>query len=151
MTNSIFWVALATYAVHILVEFFCDSRRWAQQTLMLPIDRTTFNLNNSVELFLGLVSVSIGWKNPVLALAYPALMLINGIFFHVLPVIVARRLTPGLLSACIMIFPTCFFVFTEAIDRNVSNVTIGWAMALGYLIVTFPFALLITKNILFSD
>lgn len=151
MTNSIFWVALAAYTLHILEEFFYDWRSWAQHTLKLPVDWTSFYLTNCAVLFLGVACGGIGWATPILALAYPGLMLINGLFFHVLPTLLTKRFSPGLLTACGLFFPTCFFAFREALDRNVSVGTIAVAIGLGAMIMAFPIILLKTKDLPIFD
>lgn len=151
MNPSIFWVALAAYALHMLEEFFYDWRNWAQRTLKLPVDWTGFYLTNTALLFLGVACASIGWDDPLLALAYPGLMLINGVFFHVLPTVVTKRFSPGLLTACGLFFPTCYFAFKEALTRQVEIGTIGAAIGLGTLIMAFPVVLLKTKDLPFFD
>lgn len=151
MNHSIFWIALAAYALHILEEFFYDWRSWAQHTLKLPVDWTGFFLTNTAVLFLGVACASIGWDNPGLALAYPGLMLINGVFFHVLPTILTKRFSPGLFTACGLFFPTCFLAFQQALDQNVSGSTLGLAIGIGALIMAFPIILLKTKGLPFFD
>lgn len=151
MNSSIFWIALAAYALHILEEFFYDWRSWAQHTLNLPVDWTGFYLTNTVVLFLGVACASIGWNDPGLALAYPGLMLINGVFFHVAPTLVTKRFSPGLFTACLLFFPTCYFAFREALDRNVTVSTLGLAIGFGALVMAFPIVLLKTRDLPFFD
>lgn len=146
MHQSIFWLALAAYALHIMEEFFYDWRNWAQRTLRLPVDWTGFYLTNTVVLFLGVASAGIGWDDPLLALAYPGLMLINGVFFHVVPTLLTKRFSPGLLTACGLFFPIGYFAFQQAIDRNVPVGTMMLAIGIGALIMAFPIVLLKTKD-----
>lgn len=151
MNNNIFWIALAAYALHILEEFFYNWKDWAQQVLGLPVDWTGFYITNVAVLFLGVVCASIGWSNPVIALAYPGLMLINTIFFHIMPVIVKRKFSPGVITACLLFLPTCFILFQEASYRGVSTATILAAIGIGALIMAFPVVLLKTKDLPFFN
>lgn len=151
MNNSIFWVALAAYAIHILEEFFYDWRSWAQRTLKIPVDWTGFYLTNSAVLFLGIACAGIGWSNPLLSLAYPGLMLINGVFFHILPVVLTKRFSPGLITACLLFLPVCFLAFRQALAMNVSVGIILQAIGVGALLMAYPILLLRTKDLPFFD
>ena len=151
MDNSIFWVALAVYALHILEEFFYDWQNWAQRTLKLSVDWTGFYVTNTGVLFLGIACASIGWRHPLLALAYPGLMLINALFFHIIPVIVTRQFSPGLITACLLFLPTCFWAFRQALAMQVSITTILLAIGVGVLLMGYPILLLRTKDLPFFD
>ncbi len=55
---------------------------------------------------LGIVAAEVAPRLPVIALGFPALMLINATFFHVGPFLVMKgRFSPGLLSAVFLFYP----------------------------------------------
>ncbi len=151
MNNTIFWVAMAAYAIHVLEEFFYDWKNWAQNTLQLPVDWTGFYVVNVIVLFLGIACASVGWSHPLLALAYPGLMLINTVFFHILPVIIKKKFSPGVITACLLFIPVCFIAFKEAIDTGVSLSIIWAAIGEGAIIMAYPILLLKTKDLPFFN
>lgn len=151
MDNTIFWMALAAYALHIMEEFFYDWQDWAQEVLHLQVNWTGFYVTNVVVLFLGVTSASIGWSNPIIALAYPGLMLINTIFFHIMPVIIKKKFSPGVITACLLFLPICFFTYKQAIDNGISISTILGSIFIGALIMAYPIVLLKTKDLPFFN
>lgn len=82
--TGLLWLATACYGVHILEEYQLDWRNWARSALKLPVEWTDFYVVNALVVILGIVAANLAaW--PAIALAFPALMLINATFFHVLP------------------------------------------------------------------
>ena len=63
---------------------------------------------------LGIVAANLAaW--PAIALAFPALMLINATFFHVLPFIRLRgRFSPGLFTAIVLFYPVGIACYVRA-------------------------------------
>ena len=104
--DQLCWIATAAYAVHALEEYAFNWRDWARGALKLPVDWPTFYLTNAVAMVLGMVSAQIAPQTPALALCFPALMLINATFFHLLPVLLMKgRFSPGLLTAVLLFYP----------------------------------------------
>jgi hypothetical protein len=144
--QSIFWIASAAYGLHIMEEYFYDWKNWANHILKLSVDWTGFYITNSVVLFMGIFCSAVGWTNPVFALAFPALMLINAFFFHVMPVLVTRKFSPGLITAVVLFFPIGLKTFRMAVDSGVSRGEIIGAFLIGITLMAFPIFLLKTKN-----
>lgn len=63
---------------------------WANHVLGPPVTWPDFYVTNAVVVVLGIVAAQVGWRLPAIALAFPALMLINAVFFHVAPFFVER-------------------------------------------------------------
>ncbi len=104
--QSIIWLCLAAYGVHVLEEFAFDWQNWARNVLHLPVQWPDFYITNSLVIVLGLVAAEIAPVLPALALSFPALMLINATFFHVAPFTWTRgRFSPGLITAVLLFFP----------------------------------------------
>ena len=95
------WIATAAYGLHALEEFMLDWKTWANKVLKLPVDWPIFYVVNALVVVLGIVAAAIGWRLPALSLAFPALMLINAVFFHILPFVVTKKFSPGLISAAL--------------------------------------------------
>lgn len=82
-TQSLLWLCVAAYGVHILEEFVFDWENWARNVLRLPVQWNGFYGTNALVIVLGIVAAEIAPVWPVAALAYPALVVINASFFHV--------------------------------------------------------------------
>jgi hypothetical protein len=141
------WVATAAYGLHILEEFMLDWKTWANKVLKLPVDWPTFYVVNSVAVVLGIVAAAIGWRLPALSLAFPALMLINAVFFHILPFIVTKKFSPGLISAVVLFLPIGGWLFYGANrDGVLTTTTAIIAVALGAGLMAYPVILLKLKD-----
>jgi Protein of unknown function with HXXEE motif len=147
--DAIFWVAMACYAVHMMEEFFYDWKDWANKVLKLPVDWPGFYVTNTAVLFLGVACAEIGWNCPWLSLAFPALMLINAFFFHVMPVIIKRKFSPGLLTALGLFFPVGIYAYKIALDSGVSVNEVIVSFVIGILLMAFPIILLKSKSLPF--
>ena len=91
------WLATAAYGVHILEEYQLNWRDWARAVIRLPVEWSDFYVVNALVIVFGIVAANLAGHCPGLALAFPALMLINATFFHVLPTLWSRgRFSPGL-------------------------------------------------------
>src|SRR5688572_27027477 len=108
------WVALAVYAIHILEEFMFDWKNWANHVLGLPVTWADFYVTNAVVVVLGIVAAQVGWRLPAIALAFPALMLINAVIFHIAPFVVTRNFSPGLVTAVLLFLPLGGWLFYGA-------------------------------------
>ncbi|MVN22551.1 HXXEE domain-containing protein [Mucilaginibacter arboris] len=149
MGNIIFWVALLCYAIHILEEFFYDWKSWARNVLKLQVEWNGFYVVNTVVLFMGVACASVGWNYPAFALAFPALMLINAIFFHVLPTIITKKFSPGLITALILFLPVGIEAFRAAILIGVPTKLLLLSVLTGLLLMAYPIILIKTKELPF--
>ncbi|MBS0233011.1 MAG: HXXEE domain-containing protein [Proteobacteria bacterium] len=84
----------------------------------------------------------------MIALAFPALMLINAVFFHIAPFFKMRgRFSPGLITAVILFLPMGMACYVAANDAGVLDTTnlIGW-FVLAALLMAMPIVLLHIKS-----
>ena len=71
---------------------------------------------------LGICAAQLAATQPAIALAFPALMLINATFFHVLPMILTRgRYSPGIFTAVIFFYPLGYVAFHRALSAGASS------------------------------
>jgi Protein of unknown function with HXXEE motif len=146
--NYIFWVALAAYALHILEEFTYDWKTWAQKVLKLDVEWNTFYVTNVIVLFIGVACAEVGWSHPTFGLLFPALMLVNAVFFHILPYIRSnRKFSPGMFTAILLFLPIGIKSFTMAIALGVYTNSLLIAGAGGILLMAYPIMLLKTKHL----
>ncbi len=146
--DYIFWVALAAYAFHILEEYNYDWKTWAQKILKLDVDWNTFYVTNIIVLFFGISCAEVGWSHPTYSLMFPALMVINALFFHILPYIRSKRkFSPGLFTAIFLFIPIGIRSFSTAAELGVSTKSLVIAGFCGALVMVFPVFLIKTKDL----
>jgi hypothetical protein len=145
------WLALAAYGLHILEEYTFDWRNWARNVLTLPVEWDHFYVTNALVVVLGAVAAELAATQPMLALAFPAVMLINATFFHVGPFLVTRgRFSPGLITAVILFYPIGSACFRRvAADGHLDSGTLAGALALGAALMAAPVVMLKAKDRLY--
>jgi hypothetical protein len=79
--TDLLWLATAAYGLHILEEYQLNWRDWARGVLGLPAEWNGFYVVNALVIVLGIVAANLAGHHPGIALAFPALMLINATFF----------------------------------------------------------------------
>jgi hypothetical protein len=142
--QTMLWLCVAAYGMHILEEFVFDWQSWARQVLHLPARWDDFYITNCLVIVLGVVAVEISPAWPSVALGFPALMLINGAFMHVLPFLLKRgRFSPGLITAVLLFFPIGIGTMRAA-DLN-ARVLIT-AFVAGAALLATPIGFLILKQ-----
>jgi len=146
--DYIFWVALAAYALHILEEYNYDWKTWAAKIMKIDADWGTFHITNAMMLVVGIACAQVGWSHPTFSLIFPALMVVNALFFHVLPYIRSKRkFSPGLLTAILLFLPIGLGSFNIAMNLGVTPKSIVLATLCGAFLAAFPFFLYKTKNL----
>jgi hypothetical protein len=142
------WLATAAYGVHILEEFALDWRNWARAVIGLPVEWQDFYIVNVLVIVLGIVAANLAPAAPSVALAFPALMLINAIFFHIWPFARTRgRFSPGLITAVLLFLPIGFACYRAAKDAGVLDIrSIVVSVILGCGLMALPIVLLNIKS-----
>jgi hypothetical protein len=145
--TELIWLATACYGVHILEEYQLDWRGWARTTLKLPVEWTDFYVVNALVIVLGIVAANLA-AVPMLALAFPALMLINATFFHVLPFLRTKgRFSPGLISAVVLFYPVGIAAYWRAAaDRVIDSEAVLGSLLIGAALMAWPVVLLLIKD-----
>jgi len=143
----ILWIATAFYAAHILEEFTYDWKTWANNTLGFSVDWPVFYITNAVVIILGICCSEVGWRLPEFSLIYPALMVINAIFFHISPTVAKKVFSPGLITALLLFLPIAGWIYYGAYQDGILTTrafiisTIG-----GILVMAYPIIMLKTKD-----
>ncbi|PZQ99366.1 MAG: HXXEE domain-containing protein [Cereibacter sphaeroides] len=142
------WLCLAAYAIHMLEEYVLDWRDWARAVIKLPVEWSDFYVTNSLVVVLGIVAANMSTALPGFALSFPALMIINALVFHILPVIRTRgRYSPGVFTAVVLFLPIAWLTFSAA--NRAGLLAIGTAIAafvIGALLMAMPIVLLHIKS-----
>jgi hypothetical protein len=142
-TQSFLWLCTGAYGIHVLEEFVFDWRNWARNVLHLPVSWNDFYITNMLVIVLGVVAAEIVPVWPVVGLAYPALMLINAVFFHIAPFVFSKgRFSPGLITAVLLFLPLGIAALrTAALD----GLAILTAFAIGAAAMATPIVFLKLK------
>ena len=146
--TDLVWLGTACYAVHMLEEFELDWRDWARAVIKLPVEWTDFYIVNAVAIVIGVAAANLAASAPGLALAFPALMLINAVFFHILPVILTHgRYSPGVATAIVLFLPVGIGCYWRAgADGSLTIGTIVGSAVIGALLMASPIVLLHIKS-----
>ncbi len=142
------WLATAAYGIHVLEEFVLDWRDWARAVIRLPVEWADFYVVNSLVIVLGVAAANLADTMPGVALAFAALMLINAVFFHIVPVFVTRgRFSPGLITAVLLFLPIGIATFRSAGSAGLlTGETFLSAFAIGAALMAAPIVLLKLKD-----
>ncbi len=146
--SDLLWLATACYALHILEEYQLDWRNWARAVIKLPVEWTDFYILNALVIVFGIVAANLAARWPLLALSFPAVMLINATFFHILPVLRTRgRFSPGLITAIVLFWPVgvaCYW--RTAADGALGTATLIGSLVIGAFLMASPIVLLKIKS-----
>lgn len=146
--SDLLWLATACYALHILEEYQLDWRNWARAVIKLPVEWSDFYVLNALVIVFGIAAANLGAHWPLLALSFPAVMLVNATFFHILPVLRTRgRFSPGLITAIVLFWPVgvaCYW--RTAADGALGAGTLIGSLMIGALLMASPIVLLKIKS-----
>jgi Protein of unknown function with HXXEE motif len=147
--TDLIWLATAAYGIHILEEYQLNWRDWARAVIRLPVEWSDFYVVNALVIVLGIVAANLAGHCPGLALAFPALMLINATFFRVLPTLWSRgRFSPGLVTAVVLFYPigvACYWRASH--DGTLRTRALIGSLVLGALLMASPIVLLKIKDL----
>jgi Protein of unknown function with HXXEE motif len=145
--STLAWLSMIAYSVHILEEFSLDWRNWARGVLKLPVEWADFYVTNGIVLALGIAQAMLAPTLPIAPLAFGGLMLVNAIFFHVIPVLTTRRFSPGLMTALIIFLPLSVALFWFALANElVTSKTAIAGLMVGAVIMAYPIVMLKVRD-----
>lgn len=146
--GDLLWLATACYALHILEEYQLNWRDWARAVIKLPVEWSDFYVVNALVIVLGIAAAHLAETQATLALVFPAVMLINATFFHVLPFLRTRgRFSPGLITAVILFYPVGIACYACALSAGAIGAPgVVVSLILGALLMASPVVLLKIKD-----
>jgi hypothetical protein len=102
---------------------------------------------NGFLIVFGISTAAVGWRAPAFALALPAALLINTVFFHVLPSLAARRPNPGCFTAVTLYLPIGVWAYLAAADDDVLDAaTLVVSIVLGAVAMASVIVVLVLKQ-----
>lgn len=138
------WLGMAAYALHIMEEFTFDWRNWAREVIKLPVEWPDFYVTNSVVVAVGIAQAMLATTLPLAALSFSGLMLINALFFHIMPMITNKgRYSPGAATAVVLFLPTVALTWSTALSSGVADIgTIILGIGIGAVLMAYPIVML---------
>jgi hypothetical protein len=146
----VLWILLTASALHVVEERGLGWQGWAAETIgprigVIPT-WLDFWATNGLLIVFGVSASAVGWRAPAFALAFPALCLINAVFFHFLPTLQARRPNPGFFTALLLYLPIGLWSYAAAsADGVLDGPTLLLSAALGAVAMSSAIVLLIIQ------
>lgn len=148
LLDDLMWLAVAAYGLHILEEYQLDWRNWARAVLKLPVEWPDFYVVNALVIVLGAIAAILVRTQPTIALSFPAVMLVNAVFFHISPYVrTGGRFSPGLVTAVVLFLPlgiACYWVALR--EHRADAGTIAISLAIGAVLMAAPVVLLMIRG-----
>jgi hypothetical protein len=130
--SDLAWVCVCAYGIHILEEFTLNWRDWARAYIGLPVTWPDFYIVNALVIVLGFAAACLAPTQPLFPLSFAALMLINAVLFHILPIVRSRgHFSPGLVTAVILFLPLAIWCYVEAAREG----NLGWGTGIGSFVI----------------
>jgi len=146
----VLWILTTAAALHVVEERGLGWQGWAAQTLgprlgVIP-SWSDFWATNGLLIVFGISAAAVGWRAPAFALAFPALCLINALFFHLVPSVQARRPNPGVFTAVLLYLPIGVWAYLAAgTDGAVDLATVILSMVIGAVAMVSALVLLMIQ------
>ena len=136
MSVYITWIAVFAAIIHILEEYYCGWINWAK-SFVPTVKKSHFIVVNF--LFVCTCVLAAILQILELKISIFSLLIINA-FVHLVPTIVKRKYSPGLVSAMLLYIPIGIFGYIATFKENIaSNVQIIVGTLLGFIIMAIPF------------
>jgi hypothetical protein len=145
--QTLAWLSMAAYAIHIMEEHTFDWRNWARAVVKLPVEWSDFYVTNAVVVAIGIAQAQLAPALPLAPLVFASLMLINAVFFHILPVVrTGGRFSPGVVTAVVLFFPAGIAVWRRAMnDGLLDSTTVVLAIVIAAALMAYPIVMLHLK------
>jgi Protein of unknown function with HXXEE motif len=146
----VLWILLTASAIHVVEERGLGWQGWAARVLAPRIGIAPswpdFWATNGLLIVFGVSAAAVGWRAPAFAMAFPALALVNAVFFHVVPSVQARRPNPGLFTAVLLYLPIGIWSYVEASNDGVLDAgTVVGSVVIGALSMASVIGLLMLQ------
>jgi Protein of unknown function with HXXEE motif len=119
----VLWILVAASAMHVVEERALGWQGWATGYLGPRIGAVAtwadFWATNMLLIVFGVSAAVVGWSAPAFALAFPALLLIDAVLFHLVPSLQASRPNPGLITVLLLYLPIGIWSYAAASSDGV--------------------------------
>jgi len=141
------WLAVAAYALHIVEEHILGWFDWARKTMNISLGWEQYVITEVAILILGLTAAMLSGtpQGPTLVVAFTTLLLINVVFFHLLPMLVnGGRFSPGVISGVFLFLPLAWHVYNT---QKMTGNDLFWAVLIGVALIVWPMLLLKLRGV----
>jgi hypothetical protein len=141
------WVVLMVTALHVLEEYGLNFRAWAEVALGVRILWEEFHLVNAAVILFFVGCAMIGWRLPEVSLMAPALVGVNGLFFHLGLTLLQWRFSPGTATSVLLFIPVAVWAYWGAHrDGVLTRRALVVSLAGGTLVMCYPLVILLVRN-----
>lgn len=124
----------------MLEEHILGWHGWAKKAMKLSMEWDAYVTIEIIILILGAISATLIASQPMFALAFAALLVINVTFFHLLPMLVSGgKFSPGVITGIFLFYPVGFFQYQASAPTQ--NMLV-WSIVIGAAVILFPVVLL---------
>jgi hypothetical protein len=128
--------------LHIIEEHILGWYDWARKTMNISLGWEQYVITEAAILIMGLTAAMLSGTpmGPTLVVAFATLLLINAVFFHIVPMLVnGGKFSPGVISGVFLFLPLAWHVYkTQTLSQN----DMFWAVGLGIALILWPMFLL---------
>ncbi len=133
---------------HVVEEQILDWRNHVERVVSFKVSIADFYVVNAAMIVGAIAGAMIGWRLPEASLIIPALMAINGLFFHIGASIITRSLSPGTLTSVLLYLPIAAWAYYAAYLDGVLTLRAGLISALGgAAVMAYPILLQRLKSL----
>lgn len=128
----------------MLEEHILGWHGWAKKTMKLSMEWDAYVTVEIIILILGAISATLIASQPMFALAFAALLVINVTFFHLLPMLVSSgKFSPGVITGILLFYPIGFLQYQASAP---TQTTLALSVVIGAAVILFPVVLLKLKS-----
>jgi hypothetical protein len=127
---------------HILEEYYLNWQKWVHTITGINIPWNEFYIINFIVVIYGICIAMIGRNNLYISLTFPALMIINAIIFHIVPIIIKHKISPGIFTSIILFLPLSILTFYRINQINrINKKVIIISFIGGFIVMMYPIIL----------
>jgi hypothetical protein len=135
------WAVAAAAVLHVLEEYLLDWVGYTRAVSGIVVTWPQFWTANAAFIVIAVAAAAVGWRAPVLALGLPALVLINGLVFHIAPTVALGRVSPGVFTSALLYLPLGAWAYAGARRDGVLTGRVALlSAALGAALMALPLA-----------
>lgn len=141
------WLAVAAYVLHVVEEHILGWYDWARKTMNISMEWDHYVTTEVAIIVLGIVAAMLSGVpqiGPILVVAFVTLLVINVVFFHLLPMLASGfKFSPGIISGILLFLPLGYYTFR---GQTLSQNDLFTAGLIGVAVIAWPMILLWLKK-----
>lgn len=140
------WVVVIVIALHVVEEYILGFNDWLRVAFGLSISWELFFLVNAAFVVFAVAGAMLGWRLPEVSLMMPALIGVNGLFFHLGLTVIQGRFSPGTITSVLLFIPVAVWAYYAAHRAGaLTKRALVVSLAGGTLSMVYPLLLLLLR------